>query len=255
LHAERISDIALTAPEENTDGVYRGPEPEPSIKLKNISFRYAESEPWIFRNLSLTIHAGESVAIVGPSGCGKSTLAKIILGLLKPDEGSIEVGNVAVESYGLYNYRKIVGAVMQDDTLFAGSIADNISFFDDQTTLQQVTEAATHAQIHNEISVMTMAYETLVGDMGSALSGGQVQRVLLARALYRKPKILVLDEATSHLDVKNEVAISKTVKSMKITRVVIAHRQETIASADRIIEIDDPYDQSKVLDQSKAHSV
>src|SRR5690606_21833653 len=144
--------------------------------------------------------AGESVAIVGPSGCGKSTLAKLLLGLLEPTEGVVEVGGRDIKNFGLDNFRRMVGAVMQDDQLFAGSIADNISFFDESATLDQVVEAARMAQMDEEISAMPMGYESLVGDMGAALSGGQKQRVMLARAFYKDPKILIMDEATSHLD-------------------------------------------------------
>jgi ATP-binding cassette, subfamily B, bacterial CvaB/MchF/RaxB len=240
LHAERIADIALTAPEKHVHGV-RGEtsaEPEPRIEVKNLSFRYAEGDPWILRDLNLTIHAGESVAIVGPSGCGKSTLAKLLLGLLEPSEGSIEIGGNDIKRYGLDNYRKLIGAVMQDDTLFAGTIADNISFFDDISTTNQIISAASITEIHDEIMAMPMAYESLVGDMGSALSGGQQQRIVLARALYRKPKILVLDEATSHLDLRCEKAINAAIRRLDVTRLIFAHRPETIASADYIAELE-----------------
>jgi ATP-binding cassette subfamily B protein RaxB len=237
LHAERIADIALAEPERNSIGVYSGPRLEPRIDVKNLSFRYADGEPWILRHLDLTIQAGESVAIVGPSGCGKSTLAKLLLGLLEPIEGSIEIGGVDVRKYGLDNYRKLIGAVMQNDALFAGSIADNISFFDDHATLETIVNAAIDAEIHHEIMAMPMAYESLVGDMGSALSGGQKQRLLLARALFRKPDLLLLDEATSHLDLDNEHAINKSITRMKVTRIIIAHRKETISSAGRVISL------------------
>lgn len=240
LHAERIADIALTEPEKHTHGV-RGVarlEPEPRIEIKNLSFRYAEGEPWILRNLNLTIHAGEAVAIVGPSGCGKSTLAKLLLGLLEPSEGSIEIGGNDIKRYGLDNYRKLIGAVMQNDTLFGGTIADNISFFDGDATMERIILAASVAKIHDEIMAMPMAYESLVGDMGSALSGGQQQRIVLARALYRKPRILVLDEATSHLDLRCENAINTAIRQLAVTRLILAHRPETIASADRIARLE-----------------
>jgi ATP-binding cassette, subfamily B, bacterial CvaB/MchF/RaxB len=240
LHAERIADIALTAPEKHAHGVRSETEAalEPRINVKNLSFRYAEGDPWILRNLNLAIHAGESVAIVGPSGCGKSTLAKLLLGLLEPTEGSIEISGIDIKRYGLDNYRKLVGAVMQNDTLFAGTIADNISFFDDVSTINQIISAASIAEIHDEIMAMPMAYESLVGDMGSALSGGQQQRIILARALYRMPKILVLDEATSHLDLRCENAINTAIRQLDVTRLIFAHRLETIASADYVAKIE-----------------
>jgi len=237
LHAERIADIAFTSPEKHTQGSYSGPIPRLFVTVRNLSFRYAEGEPWILKDLNLTVHAGESVAIVGPSGSGKSTLAKLLLGLLEPTEGSIEVGGIDIRKYGLANYRQLTGAVMQDDVLFAGSIADNISFFDSSATLDQIVAAAKVAEVHEEIMAMPMGYESLVGDMGSAVSGGQKQRILLARALFRKPGILLLDEATSHLDVEKETLINEFVKKMDLTRIIIAHRPETIASVDRIVDL------------------
>lgn len=237
LHAERIADIALAQPEQHAQSVYSGPKPEPCIEIKNLSFRYAKGEPWVLYRLNLTIHAGESIAIIGPSGCGKSTLAKLLVGLLEPSEGQIEIGGIDIRKYGLDNYRKLVGAVMQDDTLFAGSIADNITLFDSSADIGEVVSAATMAEIHQEIMAMPMAYESTVGDMGSALSGGQKQRIVLARALYRNPTLLVLDEATSHLDQSRESIINERVKNLKIIRIIIAHRKETIASADKVFSL------------------
>jgi ATP-binding cassette subfamily B protein RaxB len=239
LHAERIADIALAVPERHAHGIHSGLKPEPRLDIRNVSFRYAEDDPWVLRHLNIQILAGESVAIIGPSGCGKSTLAKLILGLLEPTEGSIEVGGIDIKVFGLENYRYMLGAVMQDDELFAGSIADNISFFDlrAEATVERIQEAARAASIHDDIIAMPMGYESLVGDMGSVLSGGQRQRLMLARALYGQPKILVLDEATSHLDVDCERRVNEYIAGGQMTRVIIAHRQETIRNAGRIIKI------------------
>ncbi len=162
---------------------------------------------------------------------------KLVLGLLEPTEGQILYGGIDIRTLGLARYRGQVAAVMQDDTLFAGSIADNISLFDAEATPLKVEAAARLAHIHDEIAAMPMGYQTLVGDMGSSLSGGQKQRVLLARALYRRPKFLVLDEATSHLDVAKEREINAIVKRMQLTRLVLAHRPETLASCDRVQQI------------------
>jgi ATP-binding cassette subfamily B protein RaxB len=237
LHAERVADIALTAPEKRTETTWSGPVPEASVELHEVSFRYAENEPWILRNCSLKIEAGESVAITGPSGCGKSTLAKIMLGLLEPTEGVVKFGGIDIRKLGLDTYRQWIGAVMQDDQLFAGSIADNISFFDVEATPGRIEAAARLAAIHEDIAAMPMGYQSLVGDMGSSLSGGQKQRVILARALYQAPTLIVLDEATSHLDVTNENRVNCLIKNLNSTRITIAHRPETLAASKRIVSL------------------
>ena len=174
---------------------------------------------------------------MGASGCGKTTLVKLLLGLLKPSSGSICIGGQDLHKVGPANIRKAVGAVMQDDQLFGGSLADNISFFDPQVEQAKVEAAARMAAIHDEIMAMPMGYHSLIGDMGSSLSGGQKQRVILARALYREPKLLYLDEATSHLDVANEQLVNAAVKQLAVTKVIVAHRPETIASADRVLVV------------------
>ncbi|KWB52162.1 ABC transporter [Burkholderia ubonensis] len=240
LHGERLADIVLTEVEADMEGsVAHMPstqrEAPPAISVRNLRYRYAEGEPWVLDGCSFDIAAGESVAIIGPSGQGKTTLAKLLLGLLDPHEGTIAVDGVDIRHLGLQHYRDRIGCVMQDDILFAGSIADNICFFDLDPDLARIEEAARLAQIHDDIAAMPMGYQSLVGDMGSCLSGGQCQRVLLARALYRRPDILVLDEATSHLDVARELAINEAVSAMPITRILIAHRPETIRSAERAL--------------------
>ena len=237
LHAERVADIALNEPEQKEATGYDEALPDASVEVRGVSFRYAEGEPWILRNCSLRIESGDSLAIVGPSGCGKTTLAKIILGLLDPTEGEVLFGGVPIEKVGISKYRSLVGAVMQDDQLFAGSVLENISFFDPNPNSQLIFGAATIAAIHEDIMAMPMGYESLVGDMGSSLSGGQRQRVILARALYRRPRLLILDEATSHLDVQRERFINEAVQKLDITRVLIAHRAETAASARQIVTL------------------
>lgn len=236
LHAERVADILMTemevtgfSDEVDIDKI------TPSLKLRDVSFRYSDTEPEVISKFNIEIPAGQCVAITGASGCGKTTLLKIILALHQPTGGEIMVGGVALANLGISNYRNMIGTVMQDDTLFAGSIQDNIAFFDPAPDRQRIVECAQMAAIHDEIVSMPMTYNTLVGDIGTGLSGGQKQRILLARALYKKPKILILDEATSHLDVLNEQAVNGAIKKIPLTRIIVAHRPETIAMAERVI--------------------
>jgi ATP-binding cassette subfamily B protein RaxB len=238
LQGERLADIALTPPELLTVGDDRLPAGPPAIELVNVSFRYADGEPEVLQDVSLRIEAGESVAITGPSGGGKSTLMKLLLGLYQPSAGEIRVGGQPLARVGLAAWRSRVGAVMQDEPLFAGAIADNIAGFEPQPDLARVVACARLAAVADEIEAMPMGYHTLVGDLGHTLSGGQKQRVLLARALYRGPQVLLLDEATSALDLVRERAVNEAVRGLKLTRIAIAHRPQTVAAADRVITLD-----------------
>lgn len=236
LHGERLADIVLAEPEYEPADSFEVVLPEHiGVAVAGLSFRYADEEPWVLRDCSFRIEPGESVAIVGASGCGKTTLVKLMLGLLAPVQGAIEIEGRDIRQFGLRNYRRCVGAVMQDDQLFAGSIHDNIAFGEDGFDPARTEAAAGLASIHGEIAAMPMGYHSLIGDMGTTLSGGQKQRVILARALYRQPRILFLDEATSHLDVACEKLVNEAVRALRVTKVIIAHRPETIASADRVL--------------------
>ena len=237
VHGEEVADIAQATPARHQDGGDGLPEGPLDIEIVDLGFRYSYDEPWVLRHFHARIAAGESVAFCGPSGCGKSTLARLVLGLLEPTEGEIRVGGVNILNAGLTHYRRRLAAVLQDDCLFTGSIADNISFFAPNASDAAIRSAARLAAIDSEIEGMPMRYLTAVGEQGSGLSGGQRQRILLARALYRCPQLLVLDEATSSLDAANEVAISRSVRSLPMTRLMIAHRQETLATADRVIDL------------------
>lgn len=236
LHGERVADIVQTQVEHDTFTHEVDPTGiSPSIELRQLSFRYADSEPYVIKDLDLKINASECIALTGPSGSGKTTLVKLLLGLLKPTSGEILIGGIKLAHLGLSNYRQLIGTVMQEDTLFAGSISDNISFFSTTPNQEQIVQCARLAAIDNEIAAMPMTYNTLVGDVGTGLSGGQKQRILLARALYKDPQVLVLDEATSHLDVWNEQAVNAAIHSLKLTRIIVAHRRETIAMAERVV--------------------
>ncbi len=235
VQAERLADIVLAEPEPQAPAVPIAAGADASLEIRDVAFRYADTEPWVLQGCTLRIEHGESVAIVGPSGGGKTTLLKVMLGLLVPPDGTVRFGGVDIHKLGIDAYRRLVGTVMQDDQLFAGSIAENIAFFDPAPDHGRIEHAARLAAIHDEIVAMPMQYNTLVGDMGAALSGGQRQRLLLARALYKQPRILFLDEATSALDIGREKQVNDAVRALNLTRVLIAHRPETIASADRVI--------------------
>lgn len=199
LHGERLADIVLSPPDTANNFINSPPPKDMRIEVDDISFRYAEGEPWILQNCTFTINPGESVAIIGASGCGKSTLLKIMLGLIKPTHGSVRIGGSCILKMNPFEIRTITAAVMQDDQLFAGSIAENIGSFQQEVEMERVEESSKQAGVYEEVVSMPMGFNSHIGDMGSALSGGQKQRIILARALYRSPKILFLDEATSHL--------------------------------------------------------
>ena len=239
LQGERLADIVLSAPEPQPEFAPRKQDVPQSLELRNVSFAYSDTEPEVLRSLSLNIEPGESVAIVGPSGCGKTTLLKLMLGVHTPRSGEIRIGGVTLAQLGLRAWRDMIGTVMQDDQLFAGSIADNISFFDPSADPAWIEQCARIAAVHPEIVAMPMGYHTLIGDMGASISGGQKQRILLARALYKRPKILFLDEATSALDVEREREVNNAIRQLDLTRVIVAHRPETIASASRVIVLND----------------
>jgi ATP-binding cassette, subfamily B, bacterial CvaB/MchF/RaxB len=236
LHLERLADIALTPLELGHDQdlsymrTIGG-----AIELRNVCFRYAEGEPLILNNVNLSVAQGRFVTIMGPSGCGKTTLVKIMLGLLEPTSGEVLIDGVPLRQIGPRAYREQIGAVMQEDQLLSGSIADNICFFEATFDLQGMIECARVAGIHDEVMAMPMSYNSLIGDMGSSLSSGQKQRVLLARALYRRPKILFLDEGTAHLDTEKEKEINANLRRLNMTRVSIAHRPEITHGADMIL--------------------
>ncbi len=242
LHLERIADIGLALPE---CGVQKG---EPSIALArhqgdpcgeiivdHVSFRYGEGESRVLNDVSLAINSGEMISIVGTSGGGKSTLMKLLLGLFEPEAGVVKFAGFPLARFGHAEYRRRIGTVMQDDTLLAGSVADNIAFFDSDPDLQKVKNCAEAAMIHTDIAAMPMGYNSLVGDMGGTLSAGQRQRVLLARALYREPEILLLDEGTANLDSAIEASIISMLENLKMTRICVAHREAMIMASDRIV--------------------
>ncbi|HEX4603077.1 MAG TPA: peptidase domain-containing ABC transporter [Candidatus Angelobacter sp.] len=234
LQVQRLADVVLEKPESTLMDTVSPELEDGSIQVKHLYFRYSDTEPWLLEDVSFTIAPGECVAVVGPSGAGKSTLLKLMAGLLKPQSGDVIINGHSVcasRAAVLGN----VGFVLQDDCLFAGTIADNIAFAADVADSSRVEECARLACLDDEIAAMHMGYNTLIGDMGSAISGGQQQRLLLARALYQRPSILILDEATSHLDVPTEQRIAAMLVELRMTRVFAAHRPDTIRIADRVL--------------------
>jgi ATP-binding cassette subfamily B protein RaxB len=238
LHLERLADIALTPLERGHDQDLSYMRPvRGAIELRNVCFRYAETEPLTLNGVNLCIAPGQFVTIMGPSGCGKTTLLKIMLGLLEPTSGEVLIDGVPLGKIGPRVYREQIGAVMQEDQMLSGSIADNICFFETTFDLQGMIECARIAGIHDDIMAMPMSYNSLIGDMGSSLSSGQKQRVLLARALYRRPKILFLDEGTAHLDTDKEKEINANLRHLNMTRVSVAHRPEITHGADIVLRL------------------
>lgn len=238
LHNERISEIVYSEPE--VDSPLRNVFEENvgvSLEVRGLAYQYDLLSKPVFSNVNISVAAGESVALVGVSGIGKTTLLKVMSGLLTPERGEIFIGGFDINKIGINNFRSNIACVLQEDRLFSGSITDNISGFDDEVDEALVIECAMQCNIHEEILRMPMGYETIIGELGAGISGGQKQRLLIARALYQKPRILFMDEATSHLDINNEKIINAAIESLNITRIIIAHRPSTIACADRIIDL------------------
>ncbi|AZO19986.1 peptidase domain-containing ABC transporter [Mesorhizobium sp. M1E.F.Ca.ET.045.02.1.1] len=235
VHLDRIADLALASPEDGESGLR--PSISGSINVNTVSFRYHPDEPPIVSDLSLSISAGEMVAITGRSGEGKTTLLKLMLGLERPLSGEVSYDGIGLNRIARNHFISNIATVMQDDTLLSGTIAENVAFFDTELDFERIEACARLACIHDEIDSMPMRYASLIGDMGSALSGGQKQRLMIARALYRQPKILFIDEGTSHLDLQVERAINDNLTQLNITRVVIAHRPDTLRIADRVFNM------------------
>ncbi|AQS86610.1 hypothetical protein A0U93_00055 [Neoasaia chiangmaiensis] len=241
MHLRRVVEITSEEPEENRlliqNGSRSGDKEFREIRAENIAFRYSSDDKYILKGVDLRLSRLDSVAIIGPSGSGKTTLAQILAGLLRPSLGQVVLDGRVCVSSALPELRDICGTVMQDDYLFNGTIIENVSFFEDRPDLERVTECLSTACIVDEVNDMPAQGYTRVGDMGSTLSGGQRQRILLARALYRKPAILILDEATSQLDIATERRVVNNIKALGLARICVAHRYETIKSCERFLSL------------------
>jgi len=234
-HAERIDEVI--SDERGAEGDQASapftPGESVRIEVRDVWFRYGNDAPWVLKGVNLRIEPGESVAITGPSGCGKSTLLGVMLGLLEPNQGEVLVNGRNLKTISKADYAKLMGVVMQDDTLFNGTVADNVSFFDAPLDMSRVKSAAAKANIAREVEAMPMKYYSMLAEGAMDISGGQKQRLFIARAIYHDPKLLFLDEATSHLDTDSEQLVSQAIRALKMTRILVAHRKETIATADR----------------------
>ncbi len=240
-HLERISDVMKSATEEEGRDVQRVSELSGRIEVQNVSFRYHQQAPWAVVDVSVQIEPGQKVAIVGRTGSGKSTLAMLLLGLYPLDEGEIYYDGLPLSGINLRSLRSQFGVVLQEPSLFSGSIRRNIAALDPNRTLEQIMEAAEMAAIHDDITIMPMGYETIIAEGGIDLAGGQRQRLAIARALVHRPAILLLDEATSDLDVLTESIVDRNLSDLPSTRIVIAHRLSTVRNADLILVLDEGF--------------
>jgi ATP-binding cassette subfamily B protein RaxB len=238
LHLERISDIAFAEQEPGliAESSFVAPV-RGALTLERLCFGYSRDEAPLIRDLDLRIEPGERVAIAGPSGVGKSTLMRLMLGLIKPTSGCISIDGIALERFGIRSYRAGIAALLQDDALLSGSIRDNVSFFDLGVDTAKLERAMKMAHIYDDVMRLPMGFDSRIGDMGSALSAGQQQRLLLARAFYREPSILFLDEGTSHLDSATELAIMQGIAELGITCVYTTHRETIAGLADKVLSL------------------
>ena len=203
-----------------------------------MTFSYGENLPNVLDGLSLKIRSGQYVAIVGKTGCGKSTLMRIMLGFEKPQKGGVFYDGRDIERMDLKSLRRRIGSVMQSGKLFTGDIYSNIVINNPRLTMDEAWEAAEMAGFADDIRNMPMGMFTMISEGQGGISGGQRQRLLIARAIAGKPKILVFDEATSALDNITQKIVSDSLEKLKCTRIVIAHRLSTIKQCDRIIVLD-----------------
>jgi ABC-type bacteriocin/lantibiotic exporter with double-glycine peptidase domain len=237
-HFARLSDVLTSEPEQEYGSRPATPKLTGHIELRHVSFRYTEQGPDVLDDVSVCIEPGQKVAIVGPTGSGKTTLGMLLLGLYPPTQGEILYDGIPLQDLDLRAMRSQFGVVLQDPLLFAGSLRQSIALTQPDVSLEEVQQAAAQAAIHDEILAMPMGYETLISEKGTSLSGGQLQRVALARALINKPRILLLDEASSHLDVLTEERIERNLNQLQSTSIVIAHRLSTIRNAQRILVVE-----------------
>jgi ATP-binding cassette subfamily B protein len=250
-YVERIDDVFSAEPEQRRGTGIKPPRLSGAIELSHVSFKYGSADPLVVRDVSLNVAPGTTLAIVGRSGSGKSTLAALLLGLHKPTEGRIIYDGYDLVELDHKQLRQQLGMVPQTPFVFSGSIRNNIALTDPQTPFERIVAAARKASIDVDIRAMPMGYETLVADGGATMSGGQRQRLALARALLHDPAILLLDEATSSLDATTERAVMDNLRKLRATRIIIAHRLSTIVNADLIAVMED----GRLVELGKHHEL
>jgi ABC-type bacteriocin/lantibiotic exporter with double-glycine peptidase domain len=234
----KLSEPILNAEPENTEGKSIVKRLNGNIEVSNLHFRYGERLPEILKGISFKIKAGEYVAIVGKTGCGKSTLLRLLLGFETPTKGAVYYDGRDVNRLDMSSLRRKIGSVTQNGALFQGDIYSNIVITNPLMTVDEAWEAAEIAGIADDIRQMPMGMNTMISEGQGGISGGQRQRLMIARAIAPKPNILMFDEATSALDNITQKKVSDSLEKLKCTRIVIAHRLSTIRQCDRIIVLD-----------------
>lgn len=237
LHQERVSDIGLAAKEVTTERTGIRAELRGVIAIESLSFAYGGEEGMVLDKVNLVVRRGDFVAVVGESGRGKSTLIKILCKLLVPADGRILIDGVDLRRLDTAHYRQQLGVVMQDDDLFSGSLVENIAIGTERPDMERVEFAAKVACIHEDIQQMPMQYMTLVGHMGSTLSGGQRQRVMIARATYRRPRIILLDEGTAHLNEELQRRVMGNLRALDVTILAATHDPRVVEQADEVVDL------------------
>ena len=239
LHQERVGEISLQEPEIETQNSGVKTEVKGRIVIRSVDFSYGEDEELVLRDFNLTVEEGEFVAVTGPSGAGKSTVIKLLCKLMAPTQGEIFVDGVDLRRLDTAHFRRKLGVVMQDDDLFSGNLLENIAVGERHPDLEKAEQAARLAQIHEDIVAMPMRYLTLVGQMGASLSGGQRQRLMVARAIYRKPRVLLLDEGTAHLNDELQQKVLQNLRSLGSTIIWVTHDDRVSSRADRCVDLSD----------------